>query len=66
MIVDVGQDSRKIVAELRKRGVMVRSGWGYQAGGANPLANYIRVSIGKPDELEVFVSELKNVLGAAS
>ncbi|MBM3264239.1 MAG: aminotransferase class I/II-fold pyridoxal phosphate-dependent enzyme [candidate division Zixibacteria bacterium] len=66
LIVDVGQDSRKIVTELRKRGVMVRSGWGYQGAGMNPLSNHIRISIGKPDELEVFMNEFKKVMGAAS
>ena len=66
VIVDVGRDSRKIVGDLRKKGVMVRSGWGYQSGDMNPLSNHIRISIGKPDELEVFVSELKIALAAAS
>lgn len=66
MIVDIGKDSRRTVMELRKKGVMVRSGWSYATRESNPLMNYIRVSIGTPDELEVFISELKNVLSTAS
>jgi histidinol-phosphate/aromatic aminotransferase/cobyric acid decarboxylase-like protein len=45
---------------------MIRSGWGYATQDSNMLSNHIRVSIGKPDELEVFVSELKNVLSVKS
>ena len=64
MIVDVGQDSRRMYMALRKKGVMIRSGWSYATEESNPLKNYIRVSIGTPDELEVFMSEFKTVMSS--
>ena len=66
MIVDLGRDSRRVVSALRKKGVFVRSGYSYATRESNPLENHIRISIGTPDELEVFMSELKQVMGAAS
>ena len=66
MIVDVERDSRRVISALRKKGVYVRSGYSYMTRESNPLQNHIRISIGTPDELEVFMSELKTVLGAAS
>lgn len=62
MIVDVGKDSRRVSTELRKRGVLIRSGWSYGPA----LKNHIRVSVGTPQELEVFINEFKNVMGVAS
>jgi histidinol-phosphate/aromatic aminotransferase/cobyric acid decarboxylase-like protein len=52
--------------EMRKRGVSIRGGGGYRTREHNMLNNHIRVSIGKQDELEVFISELKDILGRAS
>lgn len=66
MIVNIGRDSRRMSTEMRKRGVSIRSGGGYRTREHNLLNNHIRVSIGKPDELEVFISELKDILGKAS
>ena len=66
MIVNIGRDSQRMSGEMRKRGIMIRSGGGYRTREVNPLKNHIRVSIGKPDELEVFMNELKDILGKAS
>ncbi|MDE2728453.1 MAG: histidinol-phosphate transaminase, partial [Gemmatimonadota bacterium] len=66
MIVDVGRDSRRMSGELFRRGVMVRSGSGYRTQEVNLLGNHLRVTIGKPDELEVFVNELEDILGGSS
>lgn len=66
MIVNIGRDSQRMSFEMRKRGVMIRSGGGYRTRELNPLKNHIRVSIGKADELEVFMNELKDILGKAS
>lgn len=64
MIVDVKRNSSRMAMELRKRGVMVRSGSGYRTREINLLGNHLRVTIGKPDELEVFVNELEDILGS--
>ncbi len=63
MIVDVKRNSGRMAMELRKRGVMVRSGSGYRTREINLLGNHLRVTVGKPDELEVFVNELEDILG---
>lgn len=62
MIVDVGRDSRRLYMALRKKDVMIRSGWSYATEENNPLKNHIRISIGTPDELEVFMSEFKTAM----
>ena len=65
MIVDVGRDSRRMSGELFRRGVMIRSGSGYRTREIDLLGNHLRVTIGKPDELEVFVNELEDILGGS-
>lgn len=65
MIVDVGRDSRRMSGALFRRGVMVRSGSGYRTREIDLLGNHLRVTIGKPDELEVFVNELEDILGGS-
>jgi len=66
MIVDVKRDSRRMGMELRNRGVMIRSGSGYRTREVDLLGNHLRVTIGKPDELEVFVNELEDILGGSN
>ena len=66
MIVNVGRDSRRMSGALFRRGVMVRSGSGYRTREVDLLGNHLRVTIGKPDELEVFVNELEDILGGSS
>ncbi len=66
MIVDVTRDSRRMSGELFRRGVMVRAGSGYRTREIDLLGNHLRVTIGKPDELEVFVNELEDILGGSS
>ncbi len=66
MIVDVKRDSRRMGGALRERGVMVRGGSGYRTREVNLLGNHLRVTIGKPDELEVFVNELEDILGGSN
>lgn len=58
MMVDLKRNSQEVVRELRKRRVMIRSGMGQWN-----MPNFIRVSIGTQEELEVFISTLKDVLG---
>ena len=65
MIVDVKRNSGRMAMELRKRNVMIRGGTGYRTREIDLLSNHLRVTIGKPDELEVFVSELEDVLGGS-
>lgn len=66
MIVDIRRDSRRMSGELRRRGVMVRGGSGYRTREVDLLGNHLRVTIGKPDELEVFVNELEDILGGTN
>ena len=66
MIVDVKRDSRRMSGELFRRGVMVRAGSGYRTRETDLLGNHLRVTIGKPDELEVFVNELEDILGGSN
>ena len=62
LIVDVKRNSGRMTMELRKRGVMVRSGAVYRTRNQDPLKNHLRVSIGTMDELEVFINELSDIL----
>ena len=66
MIVDVKRDSRRTAGALFRRGVMVRSGSGYRTREVDLLGSHLRVTIGKPDELEVFVNELEDILGGSN
>ncbi len=65
MIVDVKRNSGRMSMELRKRKVSVRAGNVYRSREHDLLANHLRVTIGKPDELEVFVNELEDILGGS-
>jgi len=55
VLVDIGVDDRLASKELMKRGVIVRSGdiFGYP--------NYLRVTVGTPDENARFIAELEGV-----
>ena len=66
MIVDVGRTSGRMSGELRQRGVSVRAGSVYRTREIDLLGNHLRVTIGKPDELEVFVNELEGILGGSN
>ena len=56
IMINLKQDSKLIVYEMLKRGVIVRDGF--------PLMDtWIRVSIGTKDEMEVFCKVLKEVIG---
>ena len=63
MIVDVKRNSGRMAMELRKRGISIRSGSVYNTAENSFLKNHLRVSIGRADELEVFINELNNILG---
>jgi histidinol-phosphate aminotransferase len=54
--MDVRRNSRTVLQELMKRGVIVRS------GEVHDCLNWIRVSVGMPDELQKFASALEEVL----
>jgi histidinol-phosphate aminotransferase len=59
LIIDVGKDPESIIRYLYGKNVMVRNAgnWG--------IKNHLRVSIGTPDELEVFISTFKEALANA-
>jgi histidinol-phosphate aminotransferase len=54
--MDVRRNSRTVLQELMKRGVIVRS------GEVHDCLNWIRVSVGMPDELQKFAVALEEVL----
>ena len=54
-------DAGPVVKELGNRGVFVR----HFGRPDLKLGNYLRVSIGTPDENEVFASELASILAEA-
>lgn len=57
ILVKVGGDGRKVYTDLLKRGVIVR------AMNAYGFDEYIRVTVGLPEENDRFLSELSSVLG---
>lgn len=52
-----GKSAKEIFDELQKRGIYVR-----HFGGAR-VKDYLRISIGTQEEMEVLVKEIKNILG---
>ncbi len=57
LVLDMGKDPGDIISYLRKKRVLVRN-----AHDRWDIKNHFRVSIGTQDELEVFVSTLKEAL----
>ena len=56
--LDVGRDSREVFRALLKEGVIVRTGEVFGEG----CENFVRVTVGKPDENQTFVEALRKVL----
>ncbi|MEL7568202.1 MAG: histidinol-phosphate transaminase [Dehalobacterium sp.] len=56
ILVDVGQNAQDLFQRMMKKGVIIRpaTGWGYD--------QYIRVTVGTPEENEIFISCLKEEL----
>lgn len=56
MLIDVKKHSKQVFEELMQLGIIIRPGyiWG--------LENYIRVTVGKPQENTAFIEALKKVL----
>ncbi len=59
LFVDFGLDGRKLFQKLLKRGVVVRTGDIFGFG----FETYLRVSVGKRDEVEFFLKALDEVVG---
>ncbi|MDO7905063.1 histidinol-phosphate transaminase [Paenibacillus sp. JX-17] len=57
IMVDVGRASREVFDELLQKGVIVRPGF-------SKYPEYIRVTVGSEEQNRVFLSALKQVLGA--
>jgi len=55
-LIDVGHDGRKVYEAMLRRGVIVRAMNSYG------LDSYIRISVGRPEENQRFVTALKEVL----
>ncbi len=55
-LMDVGFDARKVYEAMLRRGVIVR------AMNAYGLDNYIRISVGRPEENRRFLDALKEVM----
>ena len=55
-LIEVGYDGRKVYEAMLRRGVIVRSMHAYG------LDNYIRISVGRPEENQRFVESLKEAL----
>ncbi|MEW5766039.1 MAG: histidinol-phosphate transaminase [bacterium] len=58
ILVDVGQDGRRVFERLLAEGVVVRPMGGYG------LTTHLRVTIGRPEENERFIQAIKNRLKA--
>lgn len=58
VLIDVGQDSTVIFEKLLQKGVIVRTGEIF----GESYRNFIRVSVGTREEIDFFLSALKNVL----
>lgn len=57
LMIDVGTDVRPVIAEFRKRKILI--------GRRFPsMSNWIRVSIGKQDEMETFLAALRQIVPA--
>ncbi|MDP8265444.1 MAG: histidinol-phosphate transaminase [Candidatus Aceula meridiana] len=56
VVIDVKKDSQKVFQKLLRKGIIVRNmnAWG--------LKNYIRVTVGKPQENRKFIRSLKEIL----
>ena len=65
MVVDVGRNSGRMSGELQARRDGAQRFNGYRTREIDLLGNHLRVTIGKPDELEVFVNELEDILGGS-
>lgn len=55
-LIEVGHDGRKVYEAMLRRGVIVRAMNSYG------LDNYIRISVGRPEENQRFVDTLKEVM----
>ncbi len=55
-LIEVGHDARKVYEAMLRRGVIVR------AMNAYGLDNYIRISVGRPEENQRFLNALKEVM----
>jgi histidinol-phosphate aminotransferase len=55
-LIEVGRDGRKVYEAMLRRGVIVRAMNSYG------LDNYIRISVGRPEENQRFVETLKEVM----
>ena len=60
LFAEVGEDSRPLFEQLLREGVIVRPTGGFGAPGA------IRVTVGRPDENELFGEALGRVLSGAA
>jgi histidinol-phosphate aminotransferase len=60
ILVDIGQDSRGIFQKMLQKGVIIRTGdiYGYPT--------FIRVTVGKPAENEIFIHTLKELIDCNS
>jgi len=56
IMVNIGRDSRQIFSELLKYGIIVRSGDIFK------MDNWLRVTIGTPEQNQAFINALKKVL----
>lgn len=57
MMIDLKEDGEEVTKELMKKGYLVRPGKIF-----NNMKNYIRLSVGKPEDMEGFIEALKIVL----
>jgi hypothetical protein len=55
-MVDVGTAASAVSSELAARGIQVRTGWG--------MPNHLRVSTGTMQEMEDFITALRDILGS--
>jgi histidinol-phosphate aminotransferase len=55
-LMEIGYDGRQVYEAMLRRGVIVR------AMNAYGLDNYIRISVGRPEENQRFLAALKEVL----
>jgi histidinol-phosphate aminotransferase len=53
-MVDVGQPAGSVASQLAQRGISVRTGWG--------MPNHLRVSTGRMEEMQDFISALNEIL----
>jgi len=56
ILIKTGEKTKEIIAELLKRGIIIRGMESYN------LPQYIRLTIGTQEENETFIREFKSVL----